>query len=402
VKGDRVEVGVVPRWGGLRDKKWLLEHENLSVAGTRSDSEWTSRKFDEGERRAGLRLPFQRDRDRIIHCESFRCLMHKTQVFPSPHLAQYRTRLTHTIEVAQIARAISRALGLNEDLAEAIALGHDLGHTPFGHVGEDALRAILLQDRKELGLPDREGFEHNEHSLVIVDTTEQADTVHGPRSGMNLTKATRQGILCHTLYREQDYAGQPKQLRQEWKELGYSSREERERKPELLQGVTPEAQVVDISDEIGYLTHDLEDCRRAGILQETEVPAELQQFVAERRKDALHDLIDSVITESRKEIAEAESTNTSGAWIQIKYRPQVTQLIDRLRRFFEEYVFQKEELARLNNEAKYYIEKLFEYWMRNPPPNMNATPGEIARFIARKTDQEIIQHYQEKFTPRLF
>lgn len=392
----------------MRNNHYLESSENLSEVGTPSNSEWAHRLFDEGRRRSGLRLPFQRDRDRIIHSEAFRCLMHKTQVFPSPHLAQYRTRLTHTIEVAQISRTISRALGLNEDLTEAIALGHDLGHTPFGHVGEDTLRAILLDEKKlrvGFGLPDFEGFEHNEHSLIIVDTREEADTLDGPRPGMNLTKATRQGILCHTRYEQKHYKGNLKHVRKDWEELGYSSKEQVEKVEKPFVPPIAEAQVVDVSDEIAYLTHDLEDCRRAGILQETEVPEELSRFVAARRKDSLNDLITNVVDTSAAEIKRilaAGKYDPNKPQIVIKYDKSVSELVQLLREFFSDFVFKKEELARLNEEAKYYIEKLFEFWMRHPPANMNATPGEIARYIARKTDQEIIHFYQQTFTPRLF
>lgn len=134
----------------MRDVSWLLDNEQrcLSPAATRSDSALAVRReYQETEARSGYRLPFQRDRDRIIHAEAFRKLMHKSQVFPSPLLSQYRTRLTHTLEVTQVARSISRRLGLNEDLTEAIALAHDFGHAPFGHMGERTLRGILIEKK---------------------------------------------------------------------------------------------------------------------------------------------------------------------------------------------------------------------------------------------------------------
>lgn len=384
----------------MRDENWLLnaEQKYLSSAATRSDSaQAIKRKFPEKRTRAGYRLPFQRDRDRIIHAEAFRNLMHKSQIFPAPLLSQYRTRLTHTLEVAQVARSISRRLGLNEDLTEAIALGHDLGHAPFGHMGEKVLREILV------GKGDKLGFEHNEHSLEIVDTMEDCDAVDGLRPGMNLTRATRQGILCHTRYKEEDYPN-GRNIPQEWKDLGYSSREEQEKKEgkgdfSLLYSLTPEAQVVDIADEIAYLTHDLEDCCRARILRIEEVfPTELQKFMGERRKNALNDLISRVCESSRESIKECEANPQ--AFVKIEYPPDVKKLVKDVRNFFDTYIFQKDEIRRRNEEGQYYIRKLFDYWTRYPPTGVSPLPREIVKFIARKTDQEILHKYQELFPPR--
>jgi len=383
----------------MRDEKWLLQAEGsyLSPAATRSDvSLAIKRRFEETQKRAGYRLPFQHDRDRIIHAAAFRNLMHKSQIFPSPLLSQYRTRLTHTLEVAQIARSISRRLGLNEDLTEAIALGHDLGHAPFGHMGERALRGLLKKQ-------DKLGFEHNEHSLEIVDTMEDCDTVDGPREGMNLTRATRQGILCHTRYEERHYPD-GKSILDSWKELGYSSKDEYGRRENegdlsLVRLLSPEAQVVDISDEIAYLTHDLEDCRRAGILRIEEVfPEELRDFMGERRKDALNDLINKVCVASKESIQIAETNPL--AFVKIEYPADTKGLVEELKTFFPEHIFRRDEIRRRNEEGQNYIEKLFRYWMLYPPEGIPSLPREIAKFIARKTDQEIIHHYQRIFPPQ--
>lgn len=382
----------------MRDESWLLnaEQKHLSPAATRSDSVLAIRRnYEETQARSGYRLPFQRDRDRIIHASAFRNLMHKSQIFPDPLLSQYRTRLTHTLEVAQVARSISRRLGLNEDLTEAIALGHDLGHAPFGHMGERIIRGLLKGDKM--------GFEHNEHSLEIVDAMEDCDTVDGIRLGMNLTWATRQGILCHTRFEKKDYPN-GKSVPPNWREMGYCSKEEVKEREEqgdfsLLRLLTPESQVVDIADEIAYLTHDLEDCRTAKVLRIEEVfPETLRPFMGERRKNALNDLINSVCEASKESIKSAE-TNPS-AFVKIEYPAHVRGLVKELQKFFAEYIFRKDEIRRRNEEGQYYIHKLFEYWRLNPPErSFHSQPREIAKFIARKTDREIIHEYQQIFPP---
>ena len=174
------------------------------------------------EEKCTVRTDFQRDRDRIIHCKSFRRLKHKTQVFLSPEGDHYRTRLTHTLEVSQIARTIARALRLNEDLTEAISLAHDLGHTPFGHAGERALNGIVPG-----------GFHHYEQSVRVVDILEKNGR------GLNLTYETRNGILCHTKGREAD---------------------------------TMEGRIVRIADRIAYMNHDIDDAVRAGVIKDTDIP----------------------------------------------------------------------------------------------------------------------------------
>jgi len=384
----------------MRDANWLLNNEQacLSSAATRSDAALaTRREYQETETRSGFRLPFQRDRDRIIHAEAFRKLMHKSQIFPAPLLSEYRTRLTHTLEVSQVARSISRRLGLNEDLTEAIALAHDFGHAPFGHMGEKVLREILIERREE------SGFEHNEHSLEIVDKMEDCDTIEGIRPGMNLTWATRQGILCHTRYSERDYPFR-RRIPEYWKDMGYSSKERQEALESkgdfsLLRLITPEAQVVDIADEIAYLTHDLEDCRRAGILRLEEVhPEELRDFMGERRKNALNNLINMVCDASAESITECEKNPET--FVKIEYPVEAKVLVQKVQRFFDDHIFWKDKIRRRNEEGQYYIQKLFDYWTLYPPEGLSPIPKEVAGFIARKTDQEIIFWYQDIFPPR--
>src|SRR5918999_4874645 len=195
----------------------------------------------------GLRTPFQRDRDRIVHCKAFRRLKHKTQVFVAPEGDHYRTRLTHTLEATMISRTVARALGLNEDLVEAIGLGHDVGHPPFGHIGESVLDACR---RERYGV----GFRHNEHSLRVVDVLER----------LNLTDPVRDGILRHS-----SGAGEP---------------------------VTPEGRIVRLVDRIAYINHDIDDAVRAGVLSPGDLPSEEIAVLGDtgsRRIDTLvHDLVE--------------------------------------------------------------------------------------------------------------
>ena len=205
----------------------------------------------------GLRTDFQRDRDRILHCKAFRRLKHKTQVFLSPEGDHYRTRLTHTLEVSQIARTIARALRLNEDLTEAIALGHDLGHTPYGHAGEKALNEFTH-------------FAHNEQSLRMVDVLEYNG------EGMNLCFEVRDGILNHTS----------------------------KGKPATLEG-----QIVAWSDRIAYINHDIDDAVRAGVISETDIPAHFRRLFGERHVARLNSMIMDIITssENKPRVAPSET-----------------------------------------------------------------------------------------------
>ena len=197
------------------------------------------RLVEEGE--CPVRTAFQRDRDRIIHCASFRRLKHKTQVFLSPDSDHYRTRLTHTLEVSQIARTIASALGLNETLTEAIALGHDLGHTPFGHAGERALNAVFP-----------EGFKHYEQSLRVVDKLEK----------LNLTYEVRNGIVCHTRCDEAE---------------------------------TLEGRIVKLADRIAYINHDIDDAIRGGVISGGNLPAEAKRFLGDTKSQRINTLVMSAI-----------------------------------------------------------------------------------------------------------
>ena len=211
-----------------------------------------TRGREQPEEECSVRTAFQRDRDRIIHCNAFRRLKHKTQVFLSPDSDHYRTRLTHTLEVAQIARTIAVGLALNEDLTEAIALGHDLGHTPFGHAGERALNAVLP-----------EGFRHYEQSLRVVEKLENDGR------GLNLTYEVRDGIVCHTRGKEAD---------------------------------TLEGRIVKLADRIAYLNHDIDDAIRGRVLSEGNIPADVRKTLGETKSARINTLVVSAIEHTRDEV----------------------------------------------------------------------------------------------------
>lgn len=205
------------------------------------------------EEECSVRTAYQRDRDRIIHSNSFRRLKRKTQVFLSPESDHYRTRLTHTLEVAQIARTIARALQLNEDLTEAVALGHDLGHTPFGHAGERALNEVMSG-----------GFRHYEQSLRVVERLEKKG------QGLNLTYEVRDGIVCHTHGKEAD---------------------------------TLEGRIVKLADRIAYINHDIDDAVRGGVMKEEDIPLDIRETIGFSKSERINTLVISAVENSKNDIA---------------------------------------------------------------------------------------------------
>jgi len=283
-----------------------------------------------------LRTDFQRDRDRIIHCNSFRRLKHKTQVFLMPRSEHYRTRLTHTLEVSQIARTIARCLRLNEDLTEAIALGHDLGHTPFGHDGERALDAICRDDG---------GFRHNAQSLRVVEAIEK-----GGR-GLNLTAEVRDGILNH------GSDGSPRTL---------------------------EGRVVQFSDKIAYINHDIEDAIRAGILSENELPPFPVKVLGGSKTARITALINSLLANSDLEAGE------------IKYDSQTKKAHDELRTFMFSEVYHKQEINTEKDKAAFVIEVLFRHYAAG------MTQREAVDFISGMTDSYAIERFKELCVPKAF
>lgn len=276
------------------------EYEILSPFATKAAE---TKGRERAEEKCSIRTEFQRDRDRIIHSKSFRRLMHKTQVFIAPEGDHYRTRLTHTIEVAQIARTIARGLGLNEDLTEAIAMGHDLGHTPFGHSGEQVLNRLYSK-----------GFRHNEQSLRVVDVLE----FHGSERGMNLTAEVRDGILNHT---------------------------------GPVMPFTPEGQIVKTSDRIAYINHDIDDAIRSGMITESDLPADCVRILGNSHKIRIDTLVRDMIANSEHSSVIALSNEKLDA-------------MNRLRKYMFENVYLKnrEDMERIET----VIKTLFEYFMEEP------------------------------------
>lgn len=286
-----------------REYTQAVERMTLSEYATFCDN---SDVRDTTETPCPLRTCFQRDRDRVIHCKSFRRLKHKTQVFLSPEGDHYRTRLTHTLEVAQIARTIARALRLNEDLTEAIALAHDLGHTPFGHAGERA-----LSDCSD------SGFRHYEQSVRVVERIEKEG------NGLNLTRAVRNGILCHTSGSQAD---------------------------------TLEGRVVRLSDRIAYINHDIDDAERAGILCEDDIPLDIRQKLGFSKSERINTLVMSVINASGDDIVmepacfekfdALHSFLFAGVYTNPLAKSEETKVGDMMKRLFTYYVENPDKLPR--------------------------------------------------------
>jgi dGTPase len=264
-----------------------------------------------------IRTDFQRDRDRIVHCNAFRRIKHKTQVFIAPQGDHFVTRLTHTLEVAQIARTISRALNLNEDLTEAMALGHDMGHTPFGHIGEDELNKLHSG-----------GFRHNHQSLRIVDKLEKEG------KGLNLTWEVRQGILHHSKPRG-DFLS-----------------------PGLTEGMSLEAQVIRISDAVAYLNHDLLDAFRAGVLTETSIPRYIQEILGERHSQRINTMVNDIVTTSQ------ETMDSVGLDIapEIKMGVDLRDAVYALREFMFQNVYVPEDKGEEGTTARKIIDLLFGHY----------------------------------------
>jgi dGTPase len=290
----------------------------------------------------GVRNEFQRDRDRIIHAKAFRRLMHKTQVFISPDGDHYRTRLTHTLEMMQISRTIARSLGLNEDLTETISLGHDLGHTPFGHTGEDALsRALAAHGRT---------FRHNEHSLRVVDHLEKGG------DGLNLTFEVRDGIRNHT-------------------GKGYPS--------------TREGEIVRVADRIAYVNHDVDDALRAGIISRDDLPTGPISVLGEQMSARIDTLV-------RDMIANSESKG------EISLSDPVYEALMELRAWLFQNVYNNPG-SRENQKAAGVVKALFEYYLERPEERAASDPDPITEtidFVAGMTDRYALATYRRLFMPR--
>jgi dGTPase len=270
-----------------------------------------------------VRTEFQRDRDRIIHSKAFRRLKHKTQVFVAPAGDHFVTRLTHTLEVTQVARTIARGLNLNEDLTEAIGLGHDLGHTPFGHAGENALAELL---------PD--GFRHNEQSLRVVESLENSG------QGLNLTREVREGILKHSKARESILA-------EGW---GTAS--------------TLEGQIVKLADSIAYLNHDIADAIRAGLLRDEDLPASTRGVLGRTHAERINTLVLDIIQASW--LAAGESGSSPEGSPRIRMSERTAEATNELRNFMFQNVYEWEGQQAEAARARRVIHFLFEYYMAHP------------------------------------
>ncbi|MFM7657364.1 MAG: deoxyguanosinetriphosphate triphosphohydrolase [Burkholderiaceae bacterium] len=344
------------------------------------------------------RSEFQRDRDRIIHCTAFRRLEYKTQVFVNHEGDLFRTRLTHSIEVAQIARSLARNLRLNEDLVEAISLAHDLGHTPFGHAGQDALNACM----KDYG-----GFEHNLQSLRVVDTLEQR---YGAFDGLNLSFETREGILKHCSLPNAKLLG----------EIGRRFIEKKQ--PSL------EAQLANLADEIAYNNHDIDDGLRSGLLSVAQMKevglfarffAEVQsEFAGISGRRAINETVRRMINALVVDLIENSQTNIKQAGIKtlddVRNAPTLIGLSDdmkleaqALKRFLRTNLYQHYQVNRMTSKARRIVTDLFGIFLSGPqllPPDYQiddsdlfAQARRVADYIAGMTDRYAMREYRRLF-----
>lgn len=327
----------------LREQTQRREDSLLSPFACRSAQ---SRGRARQERECDIRTPFQRDIDRIVYSKAFRRLKHKTQVFLQPEGDHYRTRMTHTLEVSRIARTIARALDLNEDLTEAVALGHDLGHTPFGHAGERMLARLMP-----------EGFAHYQQSVRVVDRLEKNG------QGLNLTWEVRNGILCHT-------KGTP--------------------------AATLEGQVVRLADHIAYINHDIEDALRGGVIFPMDIPLEVSNVLGFTHGDRINTLVQDAITASQGQDRILQS-------------PPVEEAMLALKDFMFASVYTNPLAKGEEGKAQDMLQALFQYYQGNPdelPADFQSIRLEegvdraVCDYIAGMTDPFAVEKYKELFIPK--
>ena len=328
----------------VREELERLEHRRLNPLAAFSDRS-TGRPRPEPEREEDVRTCYQRDTDRIVHSKAFRRLMHKTQVFLNPEGDHYRTRMTHTLEVTRIAKTVTRALGLNEDLAAAIAMGHDLGHTPFGHAGEAALTECW-------GRP----FRHNEQSLRVVDILEKDG------QGLNLCNEVREGIVGHT-------------------------------GPVLPK--TLEGQIVRRADQIAYVNHDIDDAIRAGILTAEDIPRDIAAILGENQRDRINTLVCDMIFTSR----EAGS---------ICMTQEIQKALADLRSFMFARVYHNPVAKGEESKARDMLQMLFRFYVDHPEQlpadfqpqlSFDGLGRTVCDYIAGMTDNYAIEKFNEIFVP---
>ena len=327
----------------IRDETEALERRILSKrACLASKSRGRARPLEPDP----VRTCFQRDVDRIIHAKSFRRLMHKTQVFLSPEGDHYRTRMTHTLEVSRVARTIARGLRLNEDLTEAAALGHDLGHTPFGHAGEAVLNEILPG-----------GFAHNEQSLRVVDRLEREG------AGLNLTWEVRRGILCHT-------------------------------GPDRAE--TLEGQIIHLADQIAYINHDIDDAIRGGILYPMDIPLDACQVLGFTHGDRIDTLVGDIIAQS-------------GDGMELRQSEACRKAMQELRSFLFEAVYYNPAAKGEESKAQDMIRRLFECYQKDPDrlpaeyQEIRLSEGverAVCDYIAGMTDKYALEQFSALVIPR--
>jgi dGTPase len=366
--------------GGVREMLEQREHEWLDPRAAKSDA---TKGRVRPEPRDPLRTEWQRDRDRIIHTKAFRRLKHKTQVFVSPEQDHYRTRLTHTLEVTQIARTVARALRLNEDLTEAIAIGHDLGHSPFGHVGETA-----LDEAYRKFVPEAR-FRHYEQSLRIVDELENNG------QGLNLTWEVRDGILHHSKGKGDLHSGQSLD---KWLQRG---------KPATLEG-----QIIRICDRIAYVNHDIDDAIRAGVIRFEDLPPGCLQILGQTHSQRITTMVCAIIDAS----IESEGGGVPRVGERIAMRDEVMEATDALKNWMFEHVYRL-DMVDETPRVRTVIYALFDRFMHEPElmrgeyaslcpgerPLKELTTEELARcvcdYIAGMTDRYASQTYAQLFMP---
>jgi dGTPase len=351
-----------PTHAGVRERLEAQERARLSPLAAFSDSA----ERDAPEEDSPVRTRFQRDRDRILHSKPFRRLKHKTQVFIAPLGDHYRTRLTHTLEVTQIARTIARALRLNEDLVEAIGLGHDLGHTPFGHAGEAALSRA-----------QGHSFRHNEQSLRVVEVLEKNG------QGLNLTRSVREGIYMHSKGRKDITA----------KAWGNAS--------------TLEGQIIKIADSVAYINHDIDDAIRAGVLKSSDLPRDLVELLGDTNAQRINTMVCDLIDHNWWATGEEARPDPP----MISMSTTILEATNALREFMYQNVYLNSQAKEDDGKVRLMIGMLYMHFLEHPeelPPDIQRinqlrnepTARAVVDYIAGMTDRYAIKVFNDLYVPR--
>lgn len=345
-------------------REWLEAGEQARLSPLAAKS--ADARRDAPEEESAVRTSFQRDRDRILHTKSFRRLKHKTQVFIAPQGDHYRTRLTHTLEVTQIARTVARALRLNEDLVEAIGLGHDLGHAPFGHAGESALSHALGRS-----------FRHNEQSRRVVELLEKNGV------GLNLTAAVRDGIAFHSKVRKDITA------------VGWGT------------ASTLEGQIIKVADSVAYINHDIDDAIRAGILRAQDLPREAVELLGDTHAGRINSMVCDMIRHNWW----ATGEDAPPADPIISMSPPILEATNLLREFMFRAVYLASPSKDENSRVRFVIDQLFEHFMHTPetvPADLreiserrgDTHEAAVVDYIAGMTDRYALKVFNAIYVPR--